>query len=99
MANRSFHLEEEAGIPIGVSASVLCMKLSGGRVMFTTLALVAALAAFLHAPMVEARAYVFCTSERPCGCPYNVSFCIPSCHKDARIDCGPTHKFVLTRDH
>ena len=66
--------------------------------MFTTLALAAAVATFSPSPMIKTRAEVFCTSEHPCGCPYNVSSCIPSCHKDARIGCGPTHKAINVRD-
>jgi len=66
--------------------------------MFTTLALAAAVATFSHSSMVETRADVFCTSERPCGCPYYVTFCIPACHVDPRIECGPAYRPILTRD-
>jgi len=45
--------------------------------MFMTLALAAAVATFSFSTMVQTRAEVLCTSERPCGCPYFVSFCDP----------------------
>jgi hypothetical protein len=66
--------------------------------MFTTLAFAAAMAAFSHSPMVQARAQVFCTSERPCNCPYYVSYCVPACHMDPRVGCGPSHKAINVRD-
>ena len=65
--------------------------------MFTKLALAAAVATFFHSPMIQTRAEVFCTSERPCGCPYFVSFCIPTCHTDPGIECGPTNKPIVVR--
>ena len=95
---RPFHQEEEAGIPIGGVRLCAYCKVSGVRVMLTTLALAAAVTTFSHAPMVQTRADVFCTSERACNCPYYVSFCTQACHTDARVGCGPTHKAITVRD-
>jgi hypothetical protein len=67
--------------------------------MLTTLALTAAVVALSHSPMIETRAEVFCTAERPCGCPYFVSFCIPTCHTDPGIECGPTHRKIVVPDN
>jgi len=66
--------------------------------MFTTLAFAAAVATFSHSPMVQARVEVFCTREHPCGCPYYISFCVPTCHMDPRIGCRPTHRAIIVRD-
>lgn len=68
--------------------------------MFTTFALAAAVATFSHSPMIdEARADIYCTSQRPCGCPYYVSFCVPVCHIDPLAECGPTHRAIIVREN
>jgi len=67
--------------------------------MFTTLALAAAVSIVAHSPTVQTRAEVFCTSERPCNCSYYVSFCVPTCHMDPRLECGPTHRAIIVREN
>ena len=79
----------------GVSVFLLNAKPSRGRMIFTTVALATAVATFLNSPIAQTRADVFCTTEHPCGCSYNVSVCFPTGHMDTRIECGPTHKSSL----